>query len=78
MSIVLVGAALLGILHNSKRRAGLRSHAKLLAEHTENTAIIADEVAQCEQLLQNIFPPQVALSKLGHARRISRIQPISS
>ena len=47
------------ILHNRKRRRGLRNHAKLLFEHQNNMARIKDEVEQCQSLLQNIFPPEV-------------------
>ena len=52
-------ANVFGILHNRKLRSNLHNHAMLLRRHAANMDLISSEVIQCQELLANIFPPQV-------------------
>ena len=65
--LFVVGAHMIGILHNLKRRNDLHTHVSVLAEHRQNMQDITDEVLQCQQLLENIFSPE-ALARAA-ARR---------
>ena len=59
VTIFIVVANVFGILHNRKLRSNLHNHAMLLRRHAANMDLISSEVIQCQELLANIFPPQV-------------------
>ena len=59
VTIFIMVANVFGILHNRKLRSNLHNHAMLLRRHAANMDLISSEVIQCQELLANIFPPQV-------------------